>query len=903
MNWKKSIALSALLLPLLAEAERSAVMTAWCSPVVQGYAQQLLANAGNDYGLNFEATAQHTHSSRRFNGVTLTTASGQSYTATATAGKPMYTNSQQVMMAKAGEVVSVRFNFTGTWMHGYVYLDQANDGRFDAVVDANGLPQSGSDLLAFSGYNGKTSTGTAVASPPAVSPPAFTLPATLAPGTYRLRFKVDWDNIDAGGNMGATNNIVSNGGGIIDAYLRIVPHEVAHLSVTPHAHGQVLTATGEGLPPQLPFGQALALRLQPSAGYMASGVKVRHGYNFGSEAMVHGNPQWQEMFIPAVAFRDGTFTLPASVVDGDVQVEGVFVPATATASTTEAYPKVVAEGALAEKAGVSLSSIALAAEKAGRTTLYTSATAARNTVYRDMLKKAVPVRVGDVITPTIRYSGALDAYLYIDYNEDGQFTTELSADSLPTANSELVSFSRYAGKNSAGTAVATTPQGIGAMPAFTLPYGLPKGFYRARLKVDSNNLLPEGSATLVADGGYIVDFLLNLHDTEHPLRVESVHGSINGTGYQGLPKAVTPYQPLTYRTHPISGSYTTPGVRIKHGHRLDGPQYVHGNRQWSIYTQRATGADQVIPKDSIDGDVQLMVEYQPTATPDYELVFSDEFNAEDGTQPNSAVWKRTQRQRSTWNRYMDDSEDVVFLNDGHLVARAIPNPQATDDTNAMLTGGIKSQGLYAFKYGKIEARIFTNPHTGNFPAFWLMPEDPTGGWPRCGEIDIWEAINAETTSYHTVHSHWTYTLNQKSNPPSSKTVANTPQGRWHTYGLEWDEHQLTWYVDGQKVHTYAKSADPYALSEGQWPYDKVFYIILNQSVGDGGWVAKPDKSHTYETRFDWVRVYQTKDQLTNITSAPLSTTTASPAIYDLTGRRVEQMGKGVYVINGKKVVR
>lgn len=38
-------------------------------------------------------------------------------------------------------------------------------------------------------------------------------------GTYRIRFKVDWNSVDAGGCVIATNNILNNGGGIYDATL------------------------------------------------------------------------------------------------------------------------------------------------------------------------------------------------------------------------------------------------------------------------------------------------------------------------------------------------------------------------------------------------------------------------------------------------------------------------------------------------------------------------------------------------------------------------------------------------------------------------------------------------------------------------------------------------------------
>ncbi len=248
----------------------------------------------------------------------------------------------------------------------------------------------------------------------------------------------------------------------------------------------------------------------------------------------------------------------------------------------------------------------------------------------------------------------------------------------------------------------------------------------------------------------------------------------------------------------------------------------------------------------------------------------------------------------------------------------------------MITGGIKSMGKFSFTYGKVECRLKTNPHSGNFPALWMMPADQSDGWPVCGEIDIWEAINTEYTSYHTIHTNWTFNLGNKWNPTSSFTHY-ADQSQYHIYGFEWDETSLKWYVDGTLIGTYNKSTNQSALNQGQWPYDKDFYLMLNQSVGDGSWAYNADTSHTYETVFDWIRVYQ-KDGQTNTggsgieapkradfnvyaTQGKLHLTTPQPqriTICDLSGRIVWSetlnesadvpLQQGFYIVNGKKVV-
>lgn len=284
----------------------------------------------------------------------------------------------------------------------------------------------------------------------------------------------------------------------------------------------------------------------------------------------------------------------------------------------------------------------------------------------------------------------------------------------------------------------------------------------------------------------------------------------------------------------------------------------------------------------------------------YTMTFNDEFDGADGSQPEGTKWRRSNRYGSTWNRFISNSEDVVFLRDGHLVCRAIPNPDQTDDPVPMLTGAIESRGLFSFTYGWIEARLKTTPHAGSFPAFWMMPQPPTDGWPKGGEIDIFEAIDAQNTAFHTLHSNWITTLGKKNNPKSSFSEAVT-QGEWHIFAANWTEDLITFYVDGNSVGSYAKSKSASALGQGQWPFQHDFYIILNQSVGDGSWAKAPDTAFTYETLFDWVRVFQ-KDAPTDIKDLK-DLKDPNDSWYMLDGRKLqaEPSVPGIYVHGRKKV--
>lgn len=92
----------------------------------------------------------------------------------------------------------------------------------------------------------------------------------------------------------------------------------------------------------------------------------------------------------------------------------------------------------------------------------------------------------------------------------------------------------------------------------------------------------------------------------------------------------------------------------------------------------------------------------------YELVFSDEFNQRNGSEPDTTIWSRKPRNQDCCNRWNSHSSKVVFIKNGSLVCRAVPNKYEPEDTARMLTGSIWTFGKFNVKYGKIEVRMRTN---------------------------------------------------------------------------------------------------------------------------------------------------------------------------------------------------
>lgn len=241
---------------------------------------------------------------------------------------------------------------------------------------------------------------------------------------------------------------------------------------------------------------------------------------------------------------------------------------------------------------------------------------------------------------------------------------------------------------------------------------------------------------------------------------------------------------------------------------------------------------------------------------EYTLVFSDEFNLTNGSQPNSKYWSRAERNASDWAHWISDSKDVVYIKNGCLVCLAKPNRSEKSDTARMLTGAIWSKHKYSFKYGKLEVRMKTNAHQGNFPAVWMGRERPEGTSVPYGEIDVVETFGTKKVSNHAAHTQFTQdNANHGQKRMFTKSVDVT---KWHVYGIIWTPESITWTVDGSVVGTYNKPTDKNLLKKNAWTFDNPFYILMNQSVGNGHHGLKPDYNYTYKTQFDWIRVYQKK---------------------------------------------
>lgn len=321
----------------------------------------------------------------------------------------------------------------------------------------------------------------------------------------------------------------------------------------------------------------------------------------------------------------------------------------------------------------------------------------------------------------------------------------------------------------------------------------------------------------------------------------------------------------------------------------------------------------------------------PPPIAQFELVFSEEF---DGTELNTDIWEiqlgdGKAEGLERWGNEEEQfySADNIRVEDGDLIitsrAETVTvtdpdDPVANVGTYDYTSGRLRTQGNVEVAFGRIEARIKMPATQGIWSAFWLLGSDtsPYKVWAAKGEIDIVETYARGLGNVPVpfasgaVHFGGPFPHNLFDTSSTLDFENETNSGRYaggfdffsdyHVYGIEWDEEEIRWYIDGFNYYSVKTTnfygifsdqdsfLDPpdsnrdtfkysspseeglfglgFATSETA-PFDsrfgQSFHILLNSAVGGtlpnafgeppsvGDFAAAGD-----EMRVDWVRVYR-----------------------------------------------
>ena len=258
----------------------------------------------------------------------------------------------------------------------------------------------------------------------------------------------------------------------------------------------------------------------------------------------------------------------------------------------------------------------------------------------------------------------------------------------------------------------------------------------------------------------------------------------------------------------------------------------------------------------------------------YKLVVSDDFSSF-----NTAHWSKGLTHdtdpsiKMIWNKntggknLLNDNyagyllDDNVYIKDGslHLDNRK-QQIQGTDPVGTFdyTTGWINSlqkinfNGTQKSTYIQIKAKFPKGDKV--WPAIWLIDDSEERSWPP--EIDIWEyfgklfnTVKTDQLYMRFIYGKWN-DKKDHSIPLNNFHKNYNALDEWHIYGFEWTNNKMTWFIDGEKVHTKTKGVE---IPTQDWP-NKTMCLVINNgllNVVDEGNTVFPNT-----LILDYLEVYQ-----------------------------------------------
>lgn len=266
---------------------------------------------------------------------------------------------------------------------------------------------------------------------------------------------------------------------------------------------------------------------------------------------------------------------------------------------------------------------------------------------------------------------------------------------------------------------------------------------------------------------------------------------------------------------------------------------------------------------SCGGETPLKADGTP-----WVCTFDDEF---DGSSLDRRFWVPQVTRSSgfttgTRRQYAcaEDLPDTISVGGGHLELSLVELPAVRrcghGKRSKFAFGQVMHFQTFAQTYGKYEvrARIPDVRVPGVQQSFWLWPKKNSyGGWPASGEIDFAE-LYSNTPGVLRPYIH--YLPGETARGTNQNvTHARCPivPGAFNTFGVEWKPGQITVLLNGEVcfVNDYSSVA---RAGQGKYsPFDKPFYLSLNQAMGDLGNVYDPAVvPDRVTTQIDYVRIWK-----------------------------------------------
>ena len=235
----------------------------------------------------------------------------------------------------------------------------------------------------------------------------------------------------------------------------------------------------------------------------------------------------------------------------------------------------------------------------------------------------------------------------------------------------------------------------------------------------------------------------------------------------------------------------------------------------------------------------------------YDLVFFDDFEGE----LDRTIWGDTRqgyRRDGYWTR------DLAFTDGkGHLVIRTEWRDATDTEPAGVYSGAVRTSNPqtpdigYRHGFGYYEIRCKLPDVKGIWHAFWMMCGDvysTENGSTDGVEIDVFEYLPALDAV--NVALHWDGYDEAHKNAHKRFEKTKFADGKYHTFGMNWDEDGYTFYIDGRKVWT----------STGGGVCHENGYMKISTEYGEwGDWVGKLDlKDLPVDWVIDYVKIYDKK---------------------------------------------
>ncbi len=187
----------------------------------------------------------------------------------------------------------------------------------------------------------------------------------------------------------------------------------------------------------------------------------------------------------------------------------------------------------------------------------------------------------------------------------------------------------------------------------------------------------------------------------------------------------------------------------------------------------------------------------------FVLTWEDDFDGDcvdESVWSGHYVWGGTEiRRGGYWNKQM------ASVSDGNLTIRTEYLPEGLDGKpGGYYSYGMDTRNAFEQKYGYFECRCILPKGHDLWGAFWLLCDgtfDVGNGGVDGAELDVFESLYTQAKNPNMVSSNIHidgYGDAHKALGSKKFLLHGNPYEEFNTYGMEWNEKEYTFYINGRK---------------------------------------------------------------------------------------------------------